>query len=554
MSAGIEVLLEAGDEALGTGEWGAAERCYRTVLESVEAGEALFGLGIARWWSGDTDEALRSWERAYAVFRRQAEPGKAVFSAVYLCLAFRMSLGNDAAARGWAARAGELVEEFELTALRGWVLLCQAYLANDEGRPRLAERWAREALVLARQGGDADLTLCALSELGATLVQLGDETEGAALLDQAMAAALAGEGGDLDTVVLISCRTITMCSRTADIKRAVQWIRAADDFNRRHNSTHLYTTCRTHYGSVLFAVGDWTQAEEELQGAMKLGCGAERVLYAQAAAKLAELRLAQGRLDDAEHLVGGLYDEPAATYARAALHLARGVPKATISLVGRRLRDLDEEHHERAALVDLLVAAMATQRDDRHLGARLEEVAASPTVEATLVNAYRQRALGRGMAALGETVAAQHLEAALSAFGSLEMPYECGRTRLLLAQLLAENDMDTAVAEARDALTCFEQLGAARDANDAAAVLRSLGVRSPRTGPKGIGLLTKRETEILALLGKGLPNRTIAEQLYISRKTVEHHVASILSKLGLSGRAEAAAYAVRHLEPKSALG
>jgi len=552
VETGADALVEAGDEALRAGEWAAAERCYRSALELAEAGEALFGLAIARWWSGDTGEALRSWERAYAVFRRHSAPGQAVLSAVYLCLAFRMSLGNDAAARGWAARATELVDEFELTEMRGWVLLCRAYLANDEAKPHVAERCAREALALAREVGDADLTLCSLSELGAALVELGEAEAGAALLDQAMAAALAGEGGDLDTVVLISCRTITTCSRAADIKRAVQWIRAADDFNRRYGSTHLYTTCRTHYGSVLFAVGDWQQAEEELQTAMKIGGGAEPVLHAQAAAKLAELRLAQGRLDDAERLIAGLDDQPATTYARAALHLAKGAPKATISLVRRRLRDLDEEYRERSSLLDLLVAALVTKGDDRDLAARLEEVAAFRRTDAALVTGYHQRALGRGMAALGDPSAVEHLEAALSAFGSVDMRYECGRTRLVLAQVFAGHDTETAVADARAALACFEQLAAARDADLAAAVLRSLGVRSPRTGPKGLGLLTKRELEVLGLLGEGRPNRDIAERLYISRKTVEHHVASILGKLGFSGRAEAAAYAVRHLGRTSA--
>ena len=89
-----------------------------------------------------------------------------------------MSLGNDAAARGWAARAAELVEEFGLTPMRGWVLLCQAYLANDEAKPHLAERCAREALALAREHGDADLALCAMSELGAALVEIGDVRRG----------------------------------------------------------------------------------------------------------------------------------------------------------------------------------------------------------------------------------------------------------------------------------------------------------------------------------------------------------------------------------------
>lgn len=57
--------------------------------------------------------------------------------------------------------------------------------------------------------------------------------------------------------------------------------------------------------------------------------------------------------------------------------------------------------------------------------------------------------------------------------------------------------------------------------------------------------MTKRETEVLSLLVAGCSNAEIGERLYISRRTAEHHVASILSKLGLRSRAEAAVYAVR---------
>ena len=99
------------------------------------------------------------------------------------------------------------------------------------------------------------------------------------------------------------------------------------------------------------------------------------------------------------------------------------------------------------------------------------------------------------------------------------------------------------MAEARAALEVFDRLQAARHADAAGAVLRTLGVRT--TARRGGGLLTKREAEVLDLLGHGLSNPEISDRLYISRKTVEHHVGNVLSKLGLRSRAEAAAYATR---------
>jgi DNA-binding CsgD family transcriptional regulator len=74
------------------------------------------------------------------------------------------------------------------------------------------------------------------------------------------------------------------------------------------------------------------------------------------------------------------------------------------------------------------------------------------------------------------------------------------------------------------------------------AVERRLGLRAPEVGTVD---LTPREAEVAALLAGGHSNAAIGRKLYISPKTVSVHVSNILSKLGMSGRAEVAAWAVR---------
>jgi DNA-binding CsgD family transcriptional regulator len=68
-----------------------------------------------------------------------------------------------------------------------------------------------------------------------------------------------------------------------------------------------------------------------------------------------------------------------------------------------------------------------------------------------------------------------------------------------------------------------------------------------RAGPREHGLLSKRELEVLRLVGEGLTNGEIAKRLFISPKTAEHHVGRIYGKLQLRTRTELAAYAVRSL-------
>ena len=130
------------------------------------------------------------------------------------------------------------------------------------------------------------------------------------------------------------------------------------------------------------------------------------------------------------------------------------------------------------------------------------------------------------------------------------MPFDTAVTRLEWAQVLAGTDREIAAEDARLASSVFLQLDARPHADRAAALLRVLGEGS-RPGPRAAGPLTSRERQVLGLVSHGLSNGEIGARLFISPKTVEHHVGRILAKLGLRSRAEAVAWALRHPSTES---
>ena len=551
MASNADGLITAGNDALGAGDWPAARESFRAALDQCETAEALFGLAEALWWLGEIHDSAAYRERAYAGFRRRPDPMQAAECALVLCIHYRVNLGNAAASAGWLARATRLVEEFELEEMRGWLLLLRA---ADAGNPVEGERHAREARELARGSGDLDLELCALAEIGAALVRQGRVAEGVAYLDEAMAGSLGGEGGSFDTVVYTSCNMISSCASCAEFERAVQWVRAADRFTERYGCPFLYAYCRTLYGSVLVATGQWGLAEAELKRAVETTRDSLPPLHALALASLSELRLAQGRIEEAERLIAGFEDQAPAASVSAAIQLARGEPKLAAATAQRGLGGVGEDRLESAPLLELLGEAEIAQGERKaaeERGHRLAELGAE--LDCRTIHARGERLAGHALATDAEPQAARRqLESALQTFARLGMPLEAARTRLLIAQSLRDVEPELATAEARAALETFEELGAGGYADATAALLRGLGVKAARAGPKGIGMLTKREREVLALLGEGLSNPEIAERLYLSRKTVQHHVAHVLSKLRVRSRAEAAAEAVRALDRESA--
>ncbi|HEV3472302.1 MAG TPA: LuxR C-terminal-related transcriptional regulator [Actinomycetota bacterium] len=536
----IDETIEVGRAALQTGRWEEALAAFEASLAEEETPEALDGMGEALWWLCEARSSVRYRERAYVKFREAGDPESACKVAVNLSISYLVNLGNDAAARGWLARAERVMGDTDPGHMQGWLWLMRGFLSREPDRAR---EYLAQALEWARDAGDIDLELVALGDLGLALVVAGKPEEGMALLDEAMAGTLAGEYRRLDTVVYTSCNMLAACNHTGDLDRASQWCRVADDFMRDYSCPFLFARCRVHYGSVLLARGQWVQAEEQLQAALQISKDAGPGPQAEALVRLADLRSRQGRLEEADALLSDSNDAVVSLPA-AELRLVRGEPAVAVALLVRRIEQLGEGHIEAARTLAMLVDAHVACGDIDAAGevaGRLDAIAQTRGGHAAALAALASAHLA---IAKGQPDAIGQLERALGHLSLLNLPLETARVRLELAAALAKSQPEIAVGEAGTALATFEELGAAADADGAASLLRSLG-KPGRTGPKHVGILTKREQEVLHLVGLGLSNPEIAQRLFISRKTVAHHVSNLLAKLGLRNRAEAVAYTAR---------
>jgi tetratricopeptide (TPR) repeat protein len=221
--------------------------------------------------------------------------------------------GNTAAARGWLARAARLIEN-EVPELRGELLGATAYVTDD---PVESEALARQAAGIGRANGNSSLELMAMHAVGQALVQQGRTEEGMSLLDEAMAGVISGEGGDPMTVAQMSCMTMVVCGSCLDLERATQWVQSLERFIERYGCPFLYAECRTYYGRVLFENGDWSAAEALLTDAISMSRDVFPAPHAFASGTLAELRLAQGRVEDAVRVLRGAEGRAEATAAAA---------------------------------------------------------------------------------------------------------------------------------------------------------------------------------------------------------------------------------------------
>src|SRR5215216_655999 len=484
-------LLREGDRAIAGADWKTARACLERALEEGDSPDALSGLSKVAMIEREYERAIELRERAFDSYKAGGRLAGASDSASWLAFMYATYHGNFSAALGWKERAESVLDGTEESAAHGWLALLQAPFARD---PAEREQLAVSALAIARRFGDVDLEIEALALLGEAHVAGGQVGAGMRLLDEAMAAVTAGRVRDHFALGEIYCWLLSACEAALDVRRATDWLSMVDRYVEW--TDFVRPTCRTHYGGILVALGRWLEAEAELLAAIEgfdRGYRGDRMF---AALRLADLRVRQGRVEEAERLLAGGEWHPTARRLAATIALARG--DAALA------SELGELCAEGSALADPTCAS-----------------------------------------AVGDERAVGQLKRGIELFASLELPLDAARAQLELARTLAASAPGAAVREGKLAVATFDRLGALPDADAAAGLLRGLGVAAPRAWPRGATSLTRREDEVLGLLAEGCSNAQIAERLVISTRTAEHHVASILSKLDLRRRSEAAAYAVR---------
>ncbi len=487
MAAVVEDLT-AGARAMDQARWLEARTAYERVLGGsptpAQSGAALEGLGQALWFLGEVAEGIASRERAFTAYVDARACDDAARVAVWVSHQ-HLTGGRTSAARGWLARAERALEHVPECGGHGWVAVERARHARHvEEQVGHCER----ALEVARRTGAGDLEVFALSLLGRAETAAGRRERGMGLLEEAMAAATSGVARNVHTLAEAYCNLVMACTNAGEWERAAEWCEHVEEFARTHETAPLWGACRSVHAEVLLARGHWVEAETALTSALETAGRFVPGLGAPAVASLAELRVAQGRLGEAEQLLAGRPETAAALRSLALLRIADGRPAVAVELLTRGLRAVGGDVMRTAQLLAALVDAHLAVGDPstaRAASEQLEELAVATgihLVRARAALASARVSLGAGRAGRGaeprgvgaDEVAAGRAGEALALFGALVMPLEVAESRLELARASVGTSPEVAAEEAGAALATFRELGAVASEGRAAAVVSAL--------------------------------------------------------------------------------
>jgi DNA-binding NarL/FixJ family response regulator len=511
----------------------AAHREGQLIAEDLER------LAIAAYMVGRDEDCEEAWIAAHHEWLRRDDPARAALSAFSeaLGLFFR---GELAPATGWVARGGRLLEGSPRDSVeQAWLLMLTALPLLFEGDEGVEPSFV-EAEEMADRARDADASMFARLGRGYAQVLQGRVAEGMAQLDEAMVAVTADEVSPM-LAGIAYCQVIALCGEVFDLRRAREWTAALTRWcDSQPDLVPFRGNCLVHRCEIFQLQGAWAEALDMARRACEWLAGPPVWdTLGSAYYQLGEIQRLRGELQEAEESyrsasLAGRDPEP----GMSLLRLAHGRVDVAVPAIRRALQEATDPT-SRSRFIPAYVELMLEVDEVGAARAAADELSAiAAQLDAPYLDASAAETSGAVLLAEGDPQAAlTSLRAAHRSWQALDAPHQAARVRLQVgAACLALGDRASAELEFEAARGVFEELGARYELE---RLDRLAG--SPRPGG-----LSRRESEVLMLVAAGKTNRAIAAELFISEKTVARHISNIFTKLKLSSRAEATAYAYKH--------
>ena len=536
-------LLELASDAYTRRAWDEAH-AQLTAADAEHPLDAahLEQLAIAAYCIGKNDESAAAWSRAHAAHLEVGDAESAAMAGAW-CSFGLLNRGEFALGSGWLARVEALCDEYNLDGPARWFVFGQTAAGK-----MFAGEWAAALDMFDETQRNADrlrdangMTLSRMGR-GQCLIQLGRGSEGLQALDEVMVTVSADTVSPL-VAGLAFCAAIESCQQILEVRRAQEWTAALTRWCDAQPGLIPYRgNCLVHRAEILTFHGAWREAYDQAERARDWLAEAAGPSFGNACYRLGEL-----------HRLRGEYSQAEAAYKQASLHghevqpglgllrLAQGHIESATAAIHRALDETADMIARSQLLGAQVDVDLAANRVPAARAAADELATIAAQFDVPLLSAAAKYADGSVLLAEGHArTALGCLRSAWTYWQELEAPYNGARARVLIGQACRTlGDEDTAEMELDAARWVFQELGAAPDLAQA----QKLSTRPAATTPGGLSL---RESQVLRLVAAGKTNRAIADELFLSEKTVHRHLSNIFAKLDVGSRSAATAYAFQH--------